>query len=220
MRSVEPKVGGVPRREWRRLVQRSRLPSGVKLTLLEHASLSRWHWHNDLTNEHGIRRDRLANSMGVNESTVRRHLSRAEAEGWLARHRNGNNGRQQSVFHYVTPSANRRTWCLDAECLRWEASREASREARTTPKVGRQDCLPYVLPPRHDRDEISGAARSGPDHALTVAPRAASTHEMNGWPTFHPGHRSHPLTGWRASVSAVHHVASPSRVRHLSRAMA
>jgi len=215
--TIEPVVGGVARRDWRAMVLRSRLPSSVKLTLLEHATLTRWHWHDDLTNEHAITRERLARRLNINERTVRRHLRRAETEGWLVRHRDGHNG-QQAVFHYVAPS--RECTCIDRACRSRGTGRGTERGTLTAPYEGGQEGPPYVVTYPHHRDDISGAVRAGPDHALLVASPAASTDEMKGWPAFRPGHRLCPLIKLRAAVPAAHSVASPSRVRHLAGAMA
>lgn len=91
------------RMAWRRAVERSRLPNGVKLTLLTHSERGPGHWHDDEANEHGAPRDRIADRLDVDTSTVRRHYSRAEADGFLVRHEAASRGRQ-TVFHYVTPS--------------------------------------------------------------------------------------------------------------------
>ncbi|GAA1593251.1 hypothetical protein GCM10009789_54100 [Kribbella sancticallisti] len=92
------------RQEWRRAVQQSLLPSGVKLTLTKHSESGHGQYHDDAMNEHAIKRDRLAKLCGVFESTVRRQMRRAENAGWLKLHRYGFNGQQQ-VYHYVTPSS-------------------------------------------------------------------------------------------------------------------
>ncbi|GAB3435054.1 hypothetical protein GCM10027517_03810 [Phycicoccus ginsengisoli] len=211
-------VGGVSRRDWRMLVQRSRLPSSVKVTLLAHASMSRHHFHDDLANEHAITRKRLAHAVGKDERSVQRHLRRAESDGWLVRHRNGHNGIQQSVFHYVTPS--RPVLCTDVGCWSRETSRETGRETRTAPYVGRQKCLPYVVTYRHDRDTPSGALRCRPHHALSARPQTASTDEMTGWPRRCPGLRLCPLTELASPLCRGATPRHLSRVRHLHRAPA
>lgn len=98
--------------DWRRAVERSRMPSGVKLTLLTHGERGPSHWHDDETNQHAFPRKRLADRLGKDQSTVRRHYRRAERDGYLLMHQKGDRGQQagqgrglQTVFHYVTPSA-------------------------------------------------------------------------------------------------------------------
>ena len=90
------------RLSWRRAVERSRLPNGVKLTLLKHSEAGRHQYHDDALNLHGLSRERLAYARGIAERNVRAHLRIAEAAGWLLVHRQGHRG-QQAEFHYVTP---------------------------------------------------------------------------------------------------------------------
>jgi hypothetical protein len=90
---------------WRQAVRRSRLPNGVKVTLLAHSETSSHHHHDDDLNVHGVRRDRLAALCGVDESTVRRHYRIAERTGWLLLHERGHQGKLQQTYHYITPSA-------------------------------------------------------------------------------------------------------------------
>lgn len=209
-------VGGLARAEWRMLVQRSRLPSSVKVTLLAHATLSRHHFHDDLTNQHAITRKRLASAVGKDERSVQRHLRRAEADGWLVRHRDGHNG-QQAVFHYVTPA--RRGACRDSECRSRESSRETDRETERgtalAPYLGRQECLPYVVTYRHCRDGITGAVRSRPNHVLGAGPQTAMTQQMKGWSPSPRGPRECPLSGLASPQSGGTSTRYLSRVRHL-----
>lgn len=88
---------------WRRAVTRSRLPSSVRLTLLTHSEKGPSHWHDDDANEHAYPRAVLAERLGTEESTIRRHYRRAERDGFLVLHEQGARGRQ-TVFHYVTPN--------------------------------------------------------------------------------------------------------------------
>jgi hypothetical protein len=99
------------RMEWRQLVRKSKLPSSVKLTLLTHSESGKPHKHDEERNLHAYSRKRLADRLGVDESTIRRHYRRAEEARYLAEHERGHRGIGQhigkaggrtSVFHYVT----------------------------------------------------------------------------------------------------------------------
>jgi hypothetical protein len=85
---------------WRRAIEQSRLPNGVKLTALKHSERGRHQFHNEAANEHAITRDRLAQARGIHPRKVQAHLRRLEDEGWAVLHRCGHRG-QQAVYHYT-----------------------------------------------------------------------------------------------------------------------
>lgn len=95
---------------WRRAVERSRLPSSVKLTLLAHSERGAGHFHDESVNEHAFSRAKLASRLDRDAGTIRRHYRRAEDAGYLVMHERGERGQpsgqgrgRQTVFHYVTP---------------------------------------------------------------------------------------------------------------------
>ena len=90
------------RATWRRLVQRSTLPNGVKLTLLAHAQSTSRHHHDDQENRHSVTQDRLARAVGKDQRTVQRHIRTAQHAGYLSCHSPGHNG-AQAVYHYALP---------------------------------------------------------------------------------------------------------------------
>src|SRR5262245_922286 len=75
-KEVGPPHVGTPRRPrspgramtsraaWRREVQASSLPNGVKVTAGAHAERGPHHWHDDATNEHAVTQEHLAAEVG------------------------------------------------------------------------------------------------------------------------------------------------------------
>lgn len=148
----------VERMAWRRAVEASRLPSGVKLTLLVHSERGPGHFHDEEGNAHGYPQLRLADRLGgANRSTIRRHYRRAEEAGFLVLHEKGSRGQQpspgrgkQNVFHYVTPTD---PW--PCEVCDATADRGTTTGVHPAPLSGeRQGCAyyPFSAPLSADRD--------------------------------------------------------------------